>query len=196
MPSFCISIRRDFFMSTNRIAWIETALVAACAMVLSVLTPDIWYLPSLGSFAVVLLSLRRGLFFGILSGLLWGLLHFPLGKIYFLSPLQVLIEYIAAFAVIGLVGIVYSAFQQQLKLHRPFHATLFACAGISVGIGIKYIFHYIAGFIFWADYAPEGMSPLWYSLVVNGTAGLTTYLFVLLVTVLFVYRYPRFFQPH
>lgn len=62
-------------------ALIETALVAAFAMALSYI-PDFasWFTPSFGAVPVVLFALRRGPKYGTLAGLIWGLLHFILGK--------------------------------------------------------------------------------------------------------------------
>ena len=42
-----------------------------------------------------------------------GLIHFPLGKVSFLSVEQVLIEYIIAFTVMGLAGLVYGPFKSM-----------------------------------------------------------------------------------
>lgn len=63
-------------------ALIETALVAAFAMALSYI-PDFasWFTPSFGAVPVVLFALRRGPKYGTLAGLIWGLLHFILGKV-------------------------------------------------------------------------------------------------------------------
>ena len=79
-------------------ALIETALVAAFAMALSYI-PDFasWFTPSFGAVPVVLFALRRGPKYGTLAGLIWGLLHFILGKVWYLALSQVIIEYIITF---------------------------------------------------------------------------------------------------
>lgn len=128
-------------------------------------------------------SLRRGLTPGLAAGLLWGLLHFAVGKVSFLSVEQVLIEYVIAFAVMGLAGLLYSPFQKALKAEKYTSAITLACTAAFVGVGVRYFFHYIAGVIFWGKYAPEGMSPWLYSLTVNGTAALGTFIVVVIACV-------------
>ncbi|VUC64594.1 putative proton-coupled thiamine transporter YuaJ [Streptococcus pseudoporcinus] len=72
---------------------VEAAIFAALAMVLSFI-PDFfsWFSPSFGAIPLILFALRRGLKYGLLSGLIWGLLHFVLGKVYYLSMSQVLLS--------------------------------------------------------------------------------------------------------
>ena len=82
-------------MSKNAVILVETALIAALAMVLSMI-PDFasWFTPSFGAIPLVLFALRRGSKFGVLAGFLWGLLHFLLAKVYYLTLSQVFLEYI------------------------------------------------------------------------------------------------------
>lgn len=183
-------------MSKNSNALVEVALFAALAMVLS-FVPDFlgWYSPSWGAIPLILLCLRRGAKCGLLAGFIWGLLHFVLGKFYFLSLLQVFLEYIVAFTAMGLAGYFASSFQAALKEHKT-HATLqIALFAASFTIFVRYLIHYIAGVVYWGEYAPEGMSPFWYSFIVNGSAGAITLLAVLVALSLLVPSYPKFFLP-
>ena len=106
-------------MKRNVLVWVEVAIIAALSMALSFI-PDFagWFSPSWGAIILVIFSLRRGLTPGLAAGLLWGLLHFALGKVAFLSVEQVLIEYVIAFAVMGLAGLLYSPFQKALKAEK------------------------------------------------------------------------------
>ena len=115
-------------MKRNVLVWVEAAIIAALSMALSFI-PDFagWYSPSWGAIILVIFSLRRGLTPGLAAGLLWGLLHFALGKVYFLSVEQVLIEYVIAFAVMGLAGLLYSPFQKALKAEKYTSAITLAC---------------------------------------------------------------------
>ena len=79
--------------------WIEGTLVAALAMVLSFIPLQIGssFEISLGQIPLTLFALRRGWKAGILSGFIWGILHFPTGQVYYSSirlllPLQDLQE--------------------------------------------------------------------------------------------------------
>ncbi|EFY02298.1 thiamine transporter [Streptococcus dysgalactiae subsp. dysgalactiae ATCC 27957] len=102
--------------NTNVKYLIEAAIFAALAMALSFI-PDFagWFSPSYGAIPLVIFSLRRGLKYGLLAGLIWGLLHFALGKVYYLSMSQVFIEYILAFISMGLAGIFSDSLVKTLK---------------------------------------------------------------------------------
>ncbi|NLQ70516.1 energy-coupled thiamine transporter ThiT [Streptococcus mutans] len=185
-----------FFMSKNAVILVETALIAALAMVLSMI-PDFasWFTPSFGAIPLVLFALRRGNKFGVLAGFLWGLLHFLLAKVYYLTLSQVFLEYILAFFCMGLAGITKQPFQTALKNGNKLKALLFAILGAFIAIFTRYVCHYIAGFLFWGSYAPKGMSPFWYSFTVNGSAGLLTFLVVILILVFLVISQPQLFLP-
>ena len=89
-------------MSVKRIAWVEGAIVAALAMALSFIPHFMgWFSPSFGAIVLVVFALRRGLYPALFSGLVWGILHFVLGKVVYLSFSQVLLEYIVAFGAVS-----------------------------------------------------------------------------------------------
>ncbi len=44
-----------------------------------------------------------------------------------------------------------------------------------LAVTVRYLWHFLAGIIFWGSYAPKGMSAVWYSFSVNGTAGVLTF---------------------
>ena len=106
---------------------VETALVAAFAMALSYI-PDFasWFSPSFGAIPLVLFSLRRGPKYGILAGTIWGLLHFILGKVWYLSVSQVVIEYLFAFASMGLAGFFAAPFQKALRQEHKGRTLIYA----------------------------------------------------------------------
>ncbi|MBF8970439.1 MULTISPECIES: energy-coupled thiamine transporter ThiT [unclassified Streptococcus] len=181
-------------MSKNLSVLTEAAIFAALAMALSML-PDFasWFTPSFGTIPLLLFSLRRGLKPGLLAGLSWGLLHFLLSRVYYLSLPQVFIEYVLAFLVMGLAGFFAPSFKAALKKGHKSQAIKIATLAAFTAILVRYLFHFWAGILFWSDYAPEGMSPIIYSLSVNGTAGLLTLAFSLLVILPLVHLQPRFF---
>ncbi|BAM60744.1 Proton-coupled thiamine transporter thiT [Streptococcus dysgalactiae subsp. equisimilis AC-2713] len=189
---------KEFFMSknTNVKYLIEAAIFAALAMALSFI-PDFagWFSPSYGAIPLVIFSLRRGLKYGLLAGLIWGLLHFALGKVYYLSMSQVFIEYILAFISMGLAGIFSDSLVKTLRQQKKPFALLIALMATILAVGVRYLWHFIAGVIFWGSYAPKGMSAIWYSFTVNGTAGLLTLLVTLLALLLILPTQPQFFDP-
>ena len=182
--------------NTNVKYLIEAAIFAALAMALSFI-PDFagWFSPSYGAIPLVIFSLRRGLKYGLLAGLIWGLLHFALGKVYHLSMSQVFIEYILAFISMGLAGIFSDSLVKTLKEQKKPFALLIALMATILAVGVRYLWHFIAGVIFWGSYAPKGMSAIWYSFTVNGTAGLLTLLITLLTLLLILPTQTQFFDP-
>ena len=48
----------------------------------------------------------------MLAGFIWGILHFPLGQVYYLSVVQVLIEYPIAYTFAGAAGLMASNVQK------------------------------------------------------------------------------------
>lgn len=182
--------------NTNVKYLIEAAIFAALAMALSFI-PDFagWFSPSYGAIPLVIFSLRRGLKYGLLAGLIWGLLHFALGKVYYLSMSQVFIEYILAFISMGLAGIFSDSLVKTLKEQKKPFALLIALMATILAVGVRYLWHFIAGVIFWGSYAPKGMSAIWYSFTVNGTAGLLTLLITLLALLLILPTQTQFFDP-
>lgn len=174
-------------MSKNLTALVEAAIFAALAMTLS-FVPDFasWFTPSFGTIPLVVFALRRGLKYGLLAGLLWGLMHFLLGKVYYLAFSQVLIEYIVAFVSMGLAGTFANSFQSALSLNQTKKALSLGVLASLLAVGVRYFWHFVAGVIFWGSYAPKGMSPLLYSISINGIAGLATLSLVLVALFLMI----------
>ena len=131
-------------------------------------------------------ALRRGPKYGTLAGLIWGLLHFILGKVWYLALSQVIIEYIITFVSMGLAGFLSAPFQNALSKDNKGRALIYSTIGATLAVFVRYFWHYVAGFIFWGSYAPKGMSPYLYSLSVNGTAGLLTLVFVILALAIII----------
>ncbi len=97
-------------------------------------------------------SLRRGPRAGVLTCIVYGLVQFMLEP-YVYHPVQVLLDYPIAFGVIGLAGF----FKK-----RPL-------VGVAVGIVGRFVAHFLSGIIFFAEFAPPGMSPVLYSALYNGS---------------------------
>lgn len=89
---------------------------------------------------------------GISAGAVYGLLQL-IQDPYILHPVQVLLDYIIAFAAMGLSG--------------------FARENVSLGVLLggfgRFFSSFLSGVIFFGSYAPDGMSPILYSISVNAT---------------------------
>ena len=144
----------------------EIIVFAALSAVLYIIRP--FTLPyggsvTLGSMVPVMwLSLRRSVRAGLVAGVIFGLLALlidlmllPYSPI--TNPVQVVLEYPIAFAMLGLAGL--------------FHKQSSALATIGVGISVlvKFILHFIAGLVFWTYTFPEGWNPVVWSAVYNGS---------------------------
>ncbi|HCS93824.1 MAG TPA: energy-coupled thiamine transporter ThiT [Bavariicoccus seileri] len=181
-----------FLKSIN--VWVEIAIVAALAMVLTFIPADIgWIQISLGTVIVGILAFRRGTVPALIAGLLWGLLHFLKG-FYILSPTQFTIEYILAFACMGFAGLVYPQFQKALADDNSKAALKYLVIGMLIGTFIKYFWHFVAGYVFWGSYAWASWGAFSYSLVVNGVSFILTAVYCTIVSVLLFKTSPRLFK--
>ena len=106
---------------------------------------------------------------GLITGVAYGVLQLITGP-YIYAPLQVIFDYPLAFGALGLSG-----FFRHKK-----HGLVI---GYIVGVTGRYLCHVISGYVFFAEFAPEGMNPLVYTLGYN----LTYILPEMLVTVLILY---------
>jgi len=118
----------------------------------------IWEMPrgvsiTLGSMVpVLLISFRRGPKVGVFSGVVFGLAQMLLDG-WFYSPVGMFLDYPLAFGALGLAGI--------------FRKT--PLIGVVVSLATRFLSHFISGVVFFGMYAPEGMSPIIYSAVYNGS---------------------------
>ncbi|WP_034856485.1 energy-coupled thiamine transporter ThiT [Clostridium intestinale] len=107
---------------------------------------------TLGSMVpILIIAFMYGPLVGFLTGFLYGIITLFMDP-YILHPVQVLFDYPLPFLALGLAG-----FFNQNKL-----------LGTSVAIFGRFICHFISGVAFFGSFAPEGMSPIVYSLFVNG----------------------------
>lgn len=134
----------------------EVAIAIALSVVLGML--KVYQLPQGGSITagsmvpVFYVALRWGTRTGVVAGVLVGLVNFLLEPV-FLHPVQFLLDYPVAFGVLGVSG----AFRSGPWL------------GVIVGGAGRFVSHFLSGVVFFAQYAPRGMSPWVYSAVYNGS---------------------------
>ena len=170
----------------------ETAIIAALTYVLSLFTINIansFYL-EFAVIPVIFLALRRGIKWGLTAGLLYGLLILVTGQggnMALGNPLlqysDGVIEYILAPASLGIAGVFTS---KKLTLPTVIWATLITAL-------VKYFFHFIAGGLFWASYAPKGWNFWLFSLWSQGLSGLITAGVAVVVLILLYKITPKLF---
>ncbi|MBO0469426.1 energy-coupled thiamine transporter ThiT [Enterococcus sp. DIV0242_7C1] len=177
--------------------WIEGTIVAAIAMILSFIPTNIGssFSISLGMIPVTLFALRRGAKAGFFSAFIWGLLHFPLAQVYYLTPVQVVIEYILAFGFAGFAGVFSGKLQQSIQNGTFKKSVSIICYATFLGTLMRYFWHFIAGVIFWGSFALWGMNPWLFSFVMNGISGLATAVVTALFLIALLKINPNLFFP-
>lgn len=132
-------------------------LAIALAFILDML--KIYRLPngggsiSLGSMIpIMLISFIYGPSIGLFTGFIFGVFKLILDP-YILNPIQVLFDYPLPFMAIGVAGFFKNKY-----------------LGATVGMVLRFVCHFISGVVFFGSYAPSGISPIIYSLAVNGFA--------------------------
>ncbi|MDM5156966.1 energy-coupled thiamine transporter ThiT [Bacillus sp. DX1.1] len=206
--------------NTNLQAMIESAILAAFALIIDILPLSI-KLPTGGSisFAMIpifIIAYRWGFKKAFLGGLIWGLLQIVVGDAYILTPVQAFIEYFIAFAFIGFAGLFYRPIQKALanqqknnqdesnfdsRKDKPISAgnqrkkaLVYIIIATFIGSFARYFCHFIAGVIFFGKYAPPGQSAVLYSLIVNGSTMLASFGLCTVLLLLLFTTSPRLFK--
>ena len=150
---FLIYIRRIKF-TTRMLVYVS--LMLAASIILQQIR--LYHFPQGGSVTLgsmiplIFLTFRYGAPVGMFAGFIFGLINIILDP-FILHPIQVLFDYPLPSMAAGLAAIFPKNF---------IASTILVFAG-------KFICHVISGVVFFASYAPEGMSPIIYSLTVNAS---------------------------
>ena len=103
---------------------------------------------------VVLAGYFYGPKLGILTAIVYGLVQLVIDpQVYY--PMQVVMDYVLAFGALGLGSFLW---KKKYGL----------ITGYLVGVTGRYLFSALSGYIFFAEYAWEGWSPILYTLAYNG----------------------------
>ena len=154
--AFCgASIGLAFVLSNNKFLKLPMGGSITMFSMLVACLPGFWFGPVLG----------------IISGVAYGLLNLIVDP-YILFPAQVIVDYILAFAALGLSGFFSKS---KYGLYK----------GYGLAIIGRYIFAVLSGCLFFGEYAADyNMTPLPYSLAYNGiyifAEALVTYVVLLL----------------
>ncbi len=147
---------------------VMTAMMVALATALSFV--PIWKMPLGGSVTllsmlpIVIVSIRYGLAWGMLSGFTYSFIQLGMGLAevlaWGLSPMAlvgtIVFDYVLAYSVLGLSG---------LFRHR---GNFGICAGIFIALLLRFVCHLISGVFIFASFCPEGWNVVWYSVCYNG----------------------------
>jgi thiamine transporter len=134
----------------------EATVFIALTIVLKDVLPPIYEMPQGGAVTVaglvplIWFALRRGAKYGILAGLIYGLIHAFLPGAYIVHPVQGLLDYPLAFAALGLAGV-----------FRKIPAI-----GVIVSIVGRFLCSFVAGLVFFVSLSIDGA---YASAIYNGT---------------------------
>ncbi|MBJ8325196.1 energy-coupled thiamine transporter ThiT [Streptococcus pacificus] len=171
----------------------EVAIMAALAIILDKIV--LFHMPQGGSVSLTMLPIfilayRRGLAAALTGGLLVGFIQLFFGG-YYLSVPQVLLDYILSYGAVGLAGIFYNQFKASKN-----NQMLFLSLGILVGSLGRLFSNFLAGIVFWSDYAPKG-TPVWiYSLTYNASYLVPSAIIALILLVILLKVKPTFFKAN
>ena len=139
----------------------EVIIFVALAGALALISHSFFSLPqggsiNLGMLPIFWLALRRGPKIGIFAGAVLGVVDLTIEP-FVVHPIQFILDYPLAFACLGLAG-----FFRGFSRAGP-------VVGVVVGGIGRFVCHFTSGLVYFANYAPEGTSPVVYSIVYNGT---------------------------
>lgn len=178
---------------TKIITLVETAIVAALAIVLNLLTPfQLW--PNGGSITltmvpIAILAFRRGIISGITAGLITGLILLVLPGAFYAHPIQIILDYPLAFALLGIAG--WASIKNTTKRSTQIIKVIIGLFGAGI---LRLLSHFLSGVIFFADYAPKGQSVYVYSFVYNASFILPEIIISIIAVIVLLYAAPRLFR--
>ncbi len=173
------------FMVINKVNF-STKLITKISIMLALATVlkmfKLYSLPSGGSVTmgsmvpILLMAILYGPEVGFVTGFIFGIITLILEP-YILNPVQVLFDYPLAFMALGLAGYVKRSNLINSALIKLTNSnvsdnkidTLENIIAAIVGIFGRFICAFISGIVFFASDAPNGTSPVLYSIIYNGS---------------------------
>jgi len=139
-------------------AYAEMGVAVALAVVLGQVR--LFAMPQGGSVSlellpIVFIAVRRGVVPGFVVGVVYGLLQLALPGAFVFHPVQALLDYPLAFGALAAGGLVAVTGWRSCAA-----AVVVACAA-------RFVFHFLSGLIFFAEYAPGWEAPWLYSITYN-----------------------------
>lgn len=184
----------------NTLFLVEVAIFGALGYLLdllaTVLSLKIWAQGGSISIAMVpifIMAFRWGIKGGILSGFILGLIQIVTGQFFGIDPVQIFLDYIVAFAVLGFAGVLAKQVATTAREDNIKKLVLYVSIASFLGCLLRFLAHYAAGVIYFGYLAPEGQAVWLYSLLYNGSFMLPSFIISTIVTVLLIKTVPRIF---
>ncbi|MFT9600330.1 energy-coupled thiamine transporter ThiT [Mesobacillus sp.] len=172
---------------------VEIAVFSALAYLLDLfsgfLFSRIW--PQGGSVSIAmvpvfLMAFRWGVKGGIITGFLFGLLQAILGMSQIYHPIQGILDYLVAFALVGTAGLFAAQVKESMQKGNRIKWIAFVIAGTFIGSALRFIAHFISGWVFFGSYAPPGQPVALYSFLYNGTYMLPSMILSAIIVILVI----------
>lgn len=157
--------------NTRVLLLVEIALTVALATVLSLIQIKLPWVAAGGSISLAMLpifvlALRRGVWPGVVAGVLYGAVDL-IREPWIIHPVQVMLDYGVAFGACGLAGLGASAVDSAIRSRSLGKAGALVAAWTVVGALGRFAGSYVSGIVFYGANAPEGQ-PVWlYSALYN-----------------------------
>lgn len=157
--------------TSNTRILVEGAMLIALATLLSYI--KFYDMPFGGSITLemlplVIMGLRNGTKWGCFTGFVHGVLQMIIGfsNVMYCATLLsqigcIVLDYLLAFTVLGLAPVFANLFKKNIKIG-------YVVGAIVCGI-LRFVCSFLSGWLLWGAYAPEGMSPVVYSLTYNAS---------------------------
>ena len=188
-------------------SYTKTRIMVECALMIALGTIlaniKIYELPNGGSITLfsmvpfILVSFRHGVKWGLFTGFVNSLLQMLLG--FYAPPAGtvaafvgvVLLDYVLAFTLLGLAGVIAKPFKNHL---------LGVAAGTAAVCVIRFLCSFLSGALLWGSYQESyewarGMSVWLYSFIYNGSYMLPELLITTVCAVILCKAAPKFFLP-
>ncbi len=170
------------------VTMLEIALMAAVSVILSYVEfGALWAYGgsiSLVMVPIFIMMFRRGWKAGVLTGALVGVIQLLTGG-YVVHPVQLVLDYPLAYAVLGL-GSVFAV--------RSVSSLSGIIIAISIGSLLRLGSHFLSGIIWFGDYAPEGIPVALYSILYNASYLVPEAAITIIVVWLLKKYNPQFFK--
>jgi len=190
--------------NTKLITLMEIAIFGALGFVLDRLL--VFEMPQGGSVTLVMLPIllmafRRGVWAGVLTGFIVGILQLVTGNFYAVAlsfgfvVLQVGLDYLLAFIVIGFAGLYRGQFLKAKEQDNKRGMVTAVVLGAFTGSFLRYLVHVTTGIFFFGEFAGDKNVVL-YSLVYNSTYMIPVFLVGAIVCSILFLTAPRLLQPN
>lgn len=181
---------KDLFkVDLNVKTMVQLAMFMAITIILGYVNKMIPEMPQGGAFisidivAIFLCAYLMGAGYGVICGIGVSILQFVLGIATYWGPWSVLLDYVLPLAICGIAPLLKSQIIKGIPIYW----------GIILAMFLKYLCHFASGAFLFAEYAPENMNPIVYSLGYNLPYNFTSLILCMIVVPILYERLKKVF---